>query len=144
MQFGLKTWQDFKDHFSQAYRRYQIQKKSTASSHGYGVSANHTQETEAQFNTADALQTLACAAMEVKKSMVNLISINLILSQSLTQSQETTLVISKQLQALQVHTKSKTPATNRKSLDQKTKNAKSKCYYWTHGRTRRLYHTSAT
>ena len=76
--------------------------------------------------------------------MVNLTSINLTLLQSLTQAQETILVISKQLQALQVHTKAKTPSTNRTTLDQKTKDSKSKCYFWTHGRTRRLDHTSAT
>ena len=63
MQAGLKNWQDFKDHFAQAYRRYQIRKKATAAVHGYGASANHTQDTEAQFNTADVLQALACAAM---------------------------------------------------------------------------------
>ena len=63
MQVGLKTWQAFKDHFAQAYRRYHIRKKATAAAHGYGESANHTQETEAQFNTADVLQVLACAAM---------------------------------------------------------------------------------
>ena len=34
MQVGLKTWQDFKDHFSQAYRRYKICKNTTAVSHG--------------------------------------------------------------------------------------------------------------
>ena len=38
MQVGLKTWQAFKDHFSQAYRRYQIFKKATAAAHGYGAS----------------------------------------------------------------------------------------------------------
>ena len=27
MQVGLKTWQAFKDHFTQSYRRYQIRKK---------------------------------------------------------------------------------------------------------------------
>ena len=43
--------------------RYQIRKKSTAAAHVYGASENHTQETEAQVNTADALQALACAAM---------------------------------------------------------------------------------
>ena len=37
MQVGLKTWQAFKDHFSQAYRRYHIRKKATAAAHGYGV-----------------------------------------------------------------------------------------------------------
>ena len=55
MQVGLKTWQDFKDHFAQAYRRYQIRKKATAATHGYWASANNTQETESQVNTADAL-----------------------------------------------------------------------------------------
>ena len=48
------------------------------------------------------------------------------------------------LQAIQVHTKAKTPATNRTSLYKKTKEAKSKCYFWTHGRTRRLDNTSTT
>ena len=76
--------------------------------------------------------------------MANLTSINLKLSQSLTQAQETILVLSKQLQALQVHTKAKKPSTNRTALDQKTKDTKSKCYCWNHGRTRRLDYTSAT
>ena len=44
MQVGLKTWQAFKTHFAQAYMRYQIHKKATAAAHGYGESANHTQE----------------------------------------------------------------------------------------------------
>ena len=100
MQVGLKNWQDFKDHFTQAYRRYQIRKKSTSAAHGYGLSENNTQETEAQVNTADALQALACAAMEDKEAMENLTSINLTLFQSLNQAQETILVLSKQLQAL--------------------------------------------
>ena len=82
--------------------------------------------------------------MEDKEAMANLTSINLTLSQSLTQAQETILVLSKQLQALHVHTKTKTPATKRTALDQKTKDAKSKCYCWTHGGTCRLDHTSAT
>ena len=72
--------------------------------------------------------------------MDNLTNINLTLSQSLTQAQETVLVLSKQLQALQVRTK-KTPATNRTALYQKTKDAKLKCYWWTHGRIRRLDNT---
>ena len=80
IQVGLKTWQAFKDHFTQTYRRYQIRKKATAAAQGYGVSANHTQETESQVDTADALQALACAAMEDKEAMVNLTSINLKLS----------------------------------------------------------------
>ena len=65
--------------------------------------------------------------MEDKEAMANLIIINLTLSQILTQAQEIILVLSKQMQALQVHTKPKTPATKRTSLDKKTKDAKSKC-----------------
>ena len=92
----------------------------------------------------DVLQSLACAAVEDKEIMANLTSINLTLSQSLTQAQETILVLSKQLHAIQVHTKAKTPSTKRTALDQKTKDSKSKCYFWTHGRTRRLNRTNAT
>ena len=128
IQVGMKNWQAFKDHFAQSYRRYHIRKKSTAAAHGYGASSNRRQDTEAQVNTVDALQALACAAMEDKEVMANLTSINLTLSQSLTQAQETILVLSKQLQALQVHTKAKTPSTKRTALDQKTKDTKSKCY----------------
>ena len=113
MQVGLKTWQAFKDDFAQAYRRYQICKKATAAPHGYGASENHTQETESQFNAADALQAFACAAMEDKEAMSNFTSINLTLSQSLTQSQETILVLSKLLQALQIHTKNSIHEENR-------------------------------
>ena len=47
--------------------------------------------------------------------MANLTSINL-----------TILVLSKKLQALQVQTKTKTPATKRTSIDEKTKDDKSK------------------
>ena len=128
MRVGLKTWQAFKDHFAQAYRCYQIRKKATVAARGYGASENYTQETESQVNTADALQALSCAAMEDKEAMVNLTIINLTLSQILTQAQETILVLSKKLQALQVQKKTKTPATNRTSLDKKTKDAKSNCY----------------
>ena len=64
MQVGLKTWQDFKDHLSQDYRRYQIRKKATAAAHRYGAAENHTQETDSQVNTMDEMQALACAAME--------------------------------------------------------------------------------
>ena len=124
MQVGLKTWHAFKYHFAQAYRRYQICKKETAAAHGYGASANHTQEIEAQVNTADTLQALACVEMEDMEAIENLTSINLTLSKSLIQSQEKILVLSKQLQALQVNTKTKTPSTKRTSLDQKTKDAK--------------------
>ena len=63
-QIGQKTWQNFKYHFAQAYKRYQIRKKATAVAHWYGASENHTQEAESQVNTTDTLQTLACAAME--------------------------------------------------------------------------------
>ena len=126
IQVGLKIWQAFKDHFAQDYRRYQIRKKPTAEANGYGASANHIQEIETQVDTTDALQALACAAMEDKVAMVKLTSINLTLYQSLTQAQEKTLVLSKQLQALQVHTKTKKPATKRTALDQRTKDAKSK------------------
>ena len=77
MQFVLKTWQAFKDHLAQAYMRYQIRKKETAATRGYGASENHTQETYAQVNTTDALETLACAAKEDKEAMVNLTIINL-------------------------------------------------------------------
>ena len=45
-QVGLKTCQDFKDHFVQAYRRHYIRKKATSAAHGYGGSANHTKETK--------------------------------------------------------------------------------------------------
>ena len=71
--------------------------------------------------TANALQALNNETMEYKEAMVNLTSINLRLSQSLTQAQETNLVLSKQLQALQFHTKTKTLATNRTALDKKTR-----------------------
>ena len=128
MQVGQKTWQAFKDHFTQAYRFYQIHKKATAAAHGYGAPENHIQETESQVNTADALQALSFAVMEDKEVMANLTSINLKLSQSLTKAQETILVLSKQMQALQVHTKEKTPSTKRTTLDQKTKDDKLKCY----------------
>ena len=82
MQVGLKTWQNFKENFAQAYRRYQIHKKTTEAAHGCGSSENYTQEIESQVNTADALQALACVAMEDKEAMANLTSINLVLSQS--------------------------------------------------------------
>ena len=77
IQVDLKTWQAFKDHFSQAHRRYHIHKKKTAAAHGYGAAVNHTQETDAQVNTVDALQALTCAAMEYKEAMVNPTSIKL-------------------------------------------------------------------
>ena len=107
MQVGLETWQAFKNHFAQTLTCYQIRKKATASDHGYEASANHTHETEAQFKTKDEVQALVCAEVEDKESMENLTSINLTLSQSLTQSQENFLVLSKQLWALQVQTKNK-------------------------------------
>ena len=87
MQVGLKILQAFKDHFAQAYRRYQICKKETAAAHGYGESVNRKQEKESQVNTVDAMQSLACAALEYKEAMAKIIIINFTLSQSLTQAQ---------------------------------------------------------
>ena len=69
MQAGLKTCNYFKDHFYQAYTSYQIRKKAKAANHGYGDSANHALETESQAMTVDALQALACVAMEDKEEM---------------------------------------------------------------------------
>ena len=92
------------------------------------MSENHTQDIKAQVNSTDALQELACAAMEDKEAMANLNITSLPLSQSLTQAQETLFVLSKQLQALQVYTRSKTPATKIIELDNKTKDVKYKCY----------------
>ena len=63
--------------------------------------------------TANALQAIACASMEDSESMANLASINLTLSQSLTQAQETILVISKQLQALHAQSKAKKTSTKK-------------------------------
>ena len=56
---------------------------------------NHTPETDAQVNTVDELQELACAAMEDKETMDDLTRINLPLSQILTQAHKTILVLSK-------------------------------------------------
>ena len=67
MQVGQKMWQAFKERFSQTYRGYQICKKATEAAHGYGAPANHTQEVDGQVNSADALKSLACAAMENKE-----------------------------------------------------------------------------
>ena len=53
--------------------------------------------------------------------MANLTSINLTLYQILTKSQETVLVISKQLQALQSQSKENKPTTNKHSMDKKTR-----------------------
>ena len=50
--------------------------------------------------------------MEDTEAMSNLIRVNPTLSQKLTQAQETIFVLSKKLQALQVHTKTKKPALN--------------------------------
>ena len=60
IQVGLKTCSAFKEHFTQAYRSYQIRKKETSAAHGYRASENHAQEKYAQVNTADAMQELAC------------------------------------------------------------------------------------
>ena len=50
--------------------------------------------------TSDELQALSCSEMEDKEEMAKLTSINLTLYQILTQSKETILVLSKQLQEL--------------------------------------------
>ena len=78
--------------------------------------------------TVDALQELACEAMEYKESMSNLTSINLTLSWSLTEAQETMLVLSKQLQVLQSQSKAKKPTTNKLAMEKKTRVKKSKSY----------------
>ena len=114
-QVGLKTWQAFKDNFAQAYMRIQIRKKATAVPHGYGASSNHTLETEAQANTADTLQVLACSAMEDNEAMENLTNINLKLSQSLTQAQEKIWLFPSNCRHYKFIPK-KTPATKRTSL----------------------------
>ena len=57
--------------------------------------------------------------MENKKAMENLTSINLTLSQSINQAQETILVLSKQLQELQAQTNSKKLATEKPATDKK-------------------------
>ena len=107
MQVGLWTWQAFKENFSQAYRHYHIRKKATSVAHGYRAVANHTQETDTQVNTADALQALPCASIEDKEEMANLTRINLNLYQILTQAQDTILVLSKQLRTLQTQAREK-------------------------------------
>ena len=141
MQFGINTWQAFKDHFSQAYKHYHIRKKETSAAHGYGASANHAHESDAQVTNVDALQALVNTTMEYMEAMANLKSINLKLSQSLTQAQEPVLVLSKQLQELQAHTNAKKPATEKPATDTKTRDNKYKNYFQTYGRIRSLDHT---
>ena len=58
--------------------------------------------------------------------MVNLICINLTLSQSLMQAQDTIVVLSKQLQALQTQEKEKNPTSEISVLYNKTKETKYK------------------
>ena len=88
------------------------------------------------------LKALACAAMEDQEAMANLNSVNLTLSQSLTQAQETVLVLSKQLQALQDQSNSKKPTTDQPVMYKKTRDKKLKSYCCTHGSTCILDHTS--
>ena len=87
------------------------------------------------------LQALTLAAMEYKESMSNLISINLTLYHSLTQSQEKTLVLSKQINTLQAQSKSNKPTTYKPVLINNKRDNKSKMYCWNHGRTYSIYHT---
>ena len=79
--------------------------------------------------TVDALQALSFAELGIKEAMANLSSINLTLSHSLTQAQETMLVISKQLQELQVQAKANTPTTEKRVLDKNTRDTKSNCCF---------------
>ena len=57
--------------------------------------------------------------MEDKEEMSNLTRINLIISQSLTQTQEAILVLSGQLQTLQAQINSKKPATEKPETEKK-------------------------
>ena len=57
--------------------------------------------------TADTLQELTKITIEDKEAMENLPTINLTLSQRLTQAQETILSLSEQLQKLQAHMNTK-------------------------------------
>ena len=57
--------------------------------------------------TADTLQELTKITIEDKEAMKNLPTINLTLSQRLTQAQETILSLSEQLQKLQAHMNTK-------------------------------------
>ena len=119
MQVGLNKWQAFKDHIAQSYRCYQIHNKATAADHGHGYSSDHSHGTDTQVISLDALKSLVNETMEDKNEMSNLTSINLKLSQSITQAQETILVLSKHIQALQAHTNSKKPATEKPATDNK-------------------------
>ena len=65
--------------------------------------------------------------MEDKEEMANLTSIKLSLYQSPTKAQETILVLSKKLQALQTQAKENEPNTERPVLENKTRENKSKC-----------------
>ena len=93
--------------------------------------------------TADELKALENATTQEKEAMENITSINLTLTQSLTKVQETILVISKQLKALQAQKNTKKPATEKPETDNNQYLNKSKRYWWTHGRTHSLNHTSA-
>ena len=57
--------------------------------------------------------------MEDKETISNLTSINLTLSQILTQAQEKMLVLSKKLQTLQSHMNSKKPVTEKLATEKK-------------------------
>ena len=94
--------------------------------------------------TEDALQVFPNEKIEYKEAMSILTRIDLTISQSLTQSQETLLVITKQLQLLQAHTSSNKPSTEKLETDKKQHLNKSKSYCWTHGRIRNIYHTILT
>ena len=69
--------------------------------------------------TADALQELANETMEDNEATGKPTIINLTLSQSLTQAQETILVLYMQIQTLQAHINSKKPEINKPETDKK-------------------------
>ena len=76
--------------------------------------------------------------------MENLISINLKISQSLTQSQEAILVHSKQLQTIQAQMNSNKQATEKPETHENKSINNSKIYFWTHGSTQNINHTIPT
>ena len=66
MQIRQNNWHAFKDNFAQAYRRYQIHRK-TSDARGYDDSEKHAHETDAQVTTTNTLKSLGNATMEDKE-----------------------------------------------------------------------------
>ena len=138
IQVDQKKWKAFKGNFAQAYRRYHILNKWTATTHGYGASENLVHETDAQVMTADALHAVS------NSTMANLTRINLKLSQSVTQEKEENLMLYMQPQMLQAQMNTKKTATEKTANEKKNCLKKSKRYWWTHGRNRNIDHTRPT